>query len=95
MSNNVPHHHEYGPVTFPLGIQMTNSLSHSLCFTLYSINHDKSRIFLNLSKFKMKKKKINTCHIMIGKYKVEYKKFAIEDLGTLIHENWGQSTKPP
>ena len=35
-----------------------------------------------------KKKEINTCHIMIGKYKVEYKKFVIEDL----HENWGQST---
>ena len=41
------------------------------------------------------KKKLNTCHIMIGEYKVEYKKYVREDLGTLIHENWGQSTKLP
>ena len=32
---------------------------------------------------------------MIGEYKVEYKKYVREDLGTLIHENWGQSTKLP
>ena len=43
----------------------------------------------------MKKKKLNPCHIMIGEYKVEYKKYVREDLGTLIHENWGQSTKLP